>query len=56
MIAGTRPNKSRGSAEWRGGFRVWIRGRPYNEHLYYRRLTKKRLRRERAKLKSKIGR
>lgn len=53
MIAGTRPNKSkrRSSVE-----RGWIRGRPYNEHLYYRRLAKKRLRRERAKLKVKAGR
>jgi len=35
--------------------REWVRGRPYNEHLYYRRLAKKRLRRERAKVKAKVG-
>ena len=55
MIAGSRPNKRKRSEDEgpRGG---WVRGRPYSEHLYYRRLTKKRLRRERAKLKSKVGR
>ena len=52
-----RPNKAEPSVGTHKGKhaepRSWIRGRPYNEHLYYRRETKRRLRRERAKLRSR---
>jgi hypothetical protein len=44
-----RPNKVKNEHK----LRDWVRGRPYNEHLYYRRETKKRLRRERRKVKAR---